>query len=543
MKRASVAFALVLAGLAVGTGSGATFPPNISFASAPFSPVSIGDAPSGVKTGDFNGDGNLDLAYVNGRGNSAGILLGHGDGVFHSGPNSPRATDGTLSMDVGVGDFNGDGHLDLVATDLPGGLTGFWNVLTGSAGGNVSVFLGDGAGNLGSHIDSDAEGDFPIGLAVGDFNQDGKQDVAVANLSSDNVSILLGSGDGKFSLFAHASVGHHPTSVTVGDFNLDGKQDLAVTNASGNTVSILLGSGNGSFSAPHSAGVHSRPVASAVGDFNGDGKPDLAVVGQLSSNVSILLGDGAGSFTSNTRFGVARHPSGIVVGDFNNDGKRDLAVSNRMSDLVSVLLGTGTGIFEQFRNFAVQDQPIGLAAGQFDADGKLDLAVVNTGGDSISTLLNDTDLTPPTLTMPSLAPSYPYHASLTLTFSAEDTESGVESIEATLNGESVSNGQTVLLDHPGTNTFTLTATDKVGNTATQSATFAVLYNFTGYLPPVPIDATELGNPADSDNVFDYLSGADLYAYELDTTPFSRGTWQIQTRLDDGSIHAVVVGLK
>jgi VCBS repeat protein len=591
MRRANLAFALVFALFAMAvTVSGATFPPNIYFTQAPFSPVSIGDGPSGVTVGDFNADGIPDLAYANGSGNSAGVLLGNGNGVFHSGPNSPRATDASLTMGVAVGDFNNDGHLDVVATDIPGGLGGLWNAITGSIGGNVSVFLGDGAGNLGSHIDSDAKGDFPIALAAGDFNQDGKQDVAVANLNSDNISILLGSGDGEFSLSSHVAVGHRPTSVAVGDFNLDGKVDLAVTNAADDTVSILLGSGDGSFSNSLNTSVHSRPISAAVGDFNGDGRPDLAVAGQLSSNVSVLLGNGAGSFTSNTRFGVARQPSAIVVGDFNNDGKQDVAVANRMSDMVSVLLGTGDGIFSRFRNTAVQDQPIALVAGRFDADGKLDLAVVNSAGDSISVLLNDTDLTPPTLTMPNLAASYVYNSSLTLTFGAEDTESGVSTIEATLNGAPVSNNQTVLLDHPGTNTFILTATDKVGNTATRSASFAVLYNFTGYLPPVPndgsglfklrsviplrfqlsdahdapvptavavlsvqkisngtlsgtpIDATEPGN-TDSGNLFQYHSGANVYAYELATTPLSRGTWQIQAHLDDGSVHTVVVGLK
>jgi len=586
---AAIALACVLF-LTARPASGVTFPPNLSFVQGPFSPRSVGNAPSSVTVGDFNGDGILDLANANGRGNSAGVLIGEGSGAFHNGPNSPRATDASLTMAVATGDFNGDGKLDLLATDIPGGLTGLWNAITGSTGGNVSVFLGDGAGNIGSHIDSDSEGDFPIAVAVGDFNQDGKQDAAVANLNNANLSILQGEGDGTFSLFGHVSVGQHPTSVVVGDFDLNGKLDLAVANASSNTVSVLLGLGNGSFSAPLDVSVHSRPMAQAVGDFNGDGKPDLAVAGQLSSNVSILLGDGAGSFTTNIRSGVGRQPSGLVVGDFNNDGKQDVAVADRQSDMVSVLLGTGNGTFMQFRNFSVQGQPIALAAGRFDPDGKLDLAVVNTASDSITVLLNNTDLTPPTLNMPNLAPSYPYNASLTLTFGAEDTESGVLSIDATLNGSPVTDGQIVVLNTPGTNVFTLTATDKVGNTASQSASFVVLYNFGGFLPPVPndgsglfrlksiiplrfqltdahdapvsdavatlslqkmtngtvsgtaIDATGPGH-ADTGNLFHYLSGAATYEYELDTAPLSRGTWQIQVHLNDGSVHTIVVGLK
>src|SRR6266511_418839 len=198
--------------------------------------------------------------------------------------------------------------------------------------------------------------------------------------------------------------------------------------------------GDGTFALHETRSVHSRPVAVALGDFNGDGKPDLAVAALLSSTVVVLFGDGTGSFPTGNTFGVARHPSALAVGDFNNDGKHDVAVANRFSD-------------------------------------------------SISVLLNDTDLTPPTLTMPALAPSYVYNASVTLTFGATDAESGIYSIEATRNGVPLSDGETVVLNHPGTNTFTLTATDKVGNVATQSATFAVLYAFGGFLPPVPNDGS------------------------------------------------------
>src|SRR5262249_30829136 len=206
-------------------------------------------------------------------------LLGHGDGTFTL-AGSPLTTDGNLTTAVAVGDFNNDGKLDVGATDLPGGLTGIFNGITGSLGGNVSVFLANASGALtDNNKDSDGGGDFPGAIAVGDFNGDGQLDLAVTNLNNQNLSILLGHGDGGFSQASNAPIhtGHRPTSVAVGDFNQDGKLDIAVTNAEDNNVVILLGKGDGTFSsAPGSpVTVGARPVSVVISDFNGDGKPDL----------------------------------------------------------------------------------------------------------------------------------------------------------------------------------------------------------------------------------------------------------------------------
>jgi uncharacterized repeat protein (TIGR01451 family) len=128
---------------------------------------------------------------------------------------------------------------------------------------------------------------------MGDFNGDGKADLAVANGGSDNVSILLGNGNGTFQAAVNYNV-HGPRSVAVGDFNGDGKPDLAVANAFG-TVSILAGNGNGTFAEAVNYGAGSDPISVAIGDFNGDGKPDLAVANDYTYNyVSILLNTCAG---------------------------------------------------------------------------------------------------------------------------------------------------------------------------------------------------------------------------------------------------------
>src|SRR5207245_1710110 len=140
-----------------------------------------------------------------------------------------------------------------------------------------------------------------------------------------------------------AHVGHGPFSVVVGDFNLDGRPDLATANESSNTVTILLGDGAGGFSQPSGSPVAagSHPSSVAVGDFNRDGRPDLATANVRSDTVTILLGDGAGGFSQSfgSPFAVASFPNSVAVGDFDNDGRSDLATANTGSDDVTILLG------------------------------------------------------------------------------------------------------------------------------------------------------------------------------------------------------------
>ena len=146
-----------------------------------------------------------------------------------------------------------------------------------------------------------------------------------------------------FSAATSFGAGASPESVAVGDFNGDGRQDLAVANSGSDNVSILLGDGAGGFSAATNFSAGGIPVSVAVGDFNGDGKQDLAVVNTDSDNVSILLGNGAGSFGAATNFGVGSRPRSVAIGDFNGDGRQDLAVANYLTNFVSILLGDGAG--------------------------------------------------------------------------------------------------------------------------------------------------------------------------------------------------------
>src|SRR5688572_19231952 len=164
-----------------------------------------------------------------------------------------------------------------------------------------------------------------------------------------------------------------PAAVAVGDFDGDGEQDLAVARRL--DLVILRGNGAGGFSAPLSKFAGLGLTSVAVGDFNGDGKQDLAVAAGSSNAVSILLGDGSGGFAPAMLFAVGGlHPQSVAVGDFNRDGKQDVAIANRDSNDVSILLGNGAGGFSALVNFFAGSAPSSVAVGDFDGDGKQDLA-------------------------------------------------------------------------------------------------------------------------------------------------------------------------
>jgi hypothetical protein len=223
----------------------------------------VSSGASAVAVADFNGDGKLDLAvtYLDPQ-DVVSVLLGNGNGTFQAAQKSYPVGFDPWSM--AVGDFNGDGHLDLAVANL--------------LSDNVSVLLGKGDGTF-QNTQSYAAGSYPDFVAVGDFNGDGHLDLAVADFSS--ISVLLGNGEGTFRAAPrYLSGGNSPLAVAVGDFDHDGHLDLAVANQGyydpGN-VSVLLGKGKGTFEDAQSYAAGPSPTSAAVGDFNGDGIPDLVV--------------------------------------------------------------------------------------------------------------------------------------------------------------------------------------------------------------------------------------------------------------------------
>jgi hypothetical protein len=276
---------------------------------------------------------------------------------------------------VAIGDLNEDGILDLAVAD--------WDNET------LGVMLGNGDGSF-KPIMEYAAGLDPQSVVVADFNGDGKLDAAIANSFSSNVSVLLGNGDGTFRPAANYVTGSSPYSLVAGDFNDDGKLDLALANSGDNTVSILLGNGDGTFGATNTFSVGISPSPLTVGDFNGDGKLDLAVANSGGGSISILFGNGNGTFKTPVNYTAGLQPDGVTAADLNGDGTLDLAVANAGSNSVSIFLGNGDGTFQGPVNYSVGSQPGAVIAADLNGDGSLDLAVANVANyrsSSVSVLL------------------------------------------------------------------------------------------------------------------------------------------------------------
>jgi len=352
-----------------------------------FSPVrnySVGADPSDIDTGDFNGDSFLDLAVVNrDRTNEIVILLGTGTTGSFGTPTSLFSPANESPFSIAVRDFNGDGKLDLAVAN---------------SGNNpdskvVSIRLGTGTGSFGDPTNF-GEDIFHQSIAAGDFNGDGKLDLATtspAGTNSTTISILFGSGTGSFGIPVKINTLTRKYTVATADFNGDGKLDLVTSNKenTGN-ISVFLGDGNGNFNPPINITAGRGDHTVVTGDFNGDGKLDLAANNSDEEDVSVFLGDGTGNFGTATKFSAGLRPQSVVAGDFNGDGKLDLATSNDSSN-VSVLLGDGTGNFGNVSYFSVGrvgSTAVATIAADFNADGKLDIATTNTNSKDISVLLN-----------------------------------------------------------------------------------------------------------------------------------------------------------
>ena len=288
---------------------------------------------SGLVLGDFNNDGKIDLAVLDSgyTTDNVPVFLSNGDGTFTP-SSAPGTTNATAACSIAATDFNHDGNLDL-------------GVGNGVYGG-VSILLGygDAAFNLVPAPPVPAPAIAGCSLAVGDFNGDGILDMAVPDITDNTVTILLGNGDGTFTQAngSPISIPGGPSAIAVGDFNGDGKLDLAITNATNNTVTILLGNGDGTFTQANGSpiAVGNNPDAIVAADFLNNGKLDLAVANFNDNTVTLLLGNGDGTFTqaSSSPIVVGNGPTSLAVADFNDDGRLDLVVTNQTDGTVSILI-------------------------------------------------------------------------------------------------------------------------------------------------------------------------------------------------------------
>jgi FG-GAP-like repeat/Abnormal spindle-like microcephaly-assoc'd, ASPM-SPD-2-Hydin len=265
---------------------------------------------------------------------------------------------------VGIGDFNHDGKVDLAV------------VAGGSNENTIAIMLGNGDGTFQQPVYYTA-GVGAEFLTVADFNHDGNLDLAVASESS-YIAIMLGNGDGTFQApLESPTVPVFERYIATGDFNHDGKPDLVMF-ADQSAVTVLLGNGNGTFQDALTTYAPFDVTALGIGDFNRDGKLDLVTAGTFGTEntVNIWLGNGDGAFTYGASYQGEENPESIAAADFNRDGKTDLAIANAEGGTVSILLGNGDGTFQPAVEYAAS-LPQWVTAADLNGDGKIDLALAS----------------------------------------------------------------------------------------------------------------------------------------------------------------------
>ncbi|CAF3165707.1 unnamed protein product [Rotaria sp. Silwood2] len=356
------------------SGNG-TFPTQITY------PIGTDLYPQYVLAGDINKDNHLDIVTVNSKGSSISVFMGHGNGTFDI-PRVYSSGEDSYPLAVAINDFNNDNRSDLIIAD-PG---------TDSIG----ILLGFHYATFQSQkIYSSQNTRRPHNIITSDFNNDKYQDIAIAFHLSDNIGILLGYGNGSFSVMMTYSIGNgsRPESLTVHDFNNDGQMDIVVVNLGTNDIGILLGYGNGSFATiiKYSTGKNSNPVAIVLTDINNDGRIDIIVANSATKNIGILLGHGNLTFDTiiTCPTGNDLHPQSVAIGDFDNDGQMDIAVTKYHADSISIFLGYKNGSFTTQLTYLTgyRSWPSWITVGDFNRDKRLDIATSNFNMNNVGILL------------------------------------------------------------------------------------------------------------------------------------------------------------
>ncbi len=373
--------------------------------------------PVHMRAADLNGDGKLDLVVANYNSRTISVLLGNGDGTFQP---PVDYTVGANPRHVCIADFNHDGIPDIAVT--------LWG------DNKVAVLLGNGDGTF-QAPSTFPTGKNPLGVEAADLNGDGNIDLAVGIFNNDRIQILDGDGTGNFTTPPAPQAGFGnltspqpylaapsgPQEMVIGDFDGDGKPDIAVAGGLGNAVWIYSGRGDGTFQGRRALAAGSYPAGLASGDFYRDGMPGLVTANMLGNNVSVYRPSatavGFWSYTTVPPISLTTgvNPSGLLADDFNYDGVMDMAVANKDSNSITVFLnrrftfGTMSGLFgnftavttpapgapPSFASLSTISAPSGIASGVFTnstsllhpADYRAGLAVANSGNNTVAILL------------------------------------------------------------------------------------------------------------------------------------------------------------
>jgi len=327
-------------------------------------------APNSVRTADFDGDSDADVAVLCGKRDSIIIFKGNGNGtltlqnIFYGVGRLPQA--------AVAAKLDGDADIDLAVANL--------------GGGSISILKNNGNATFSVKTDFLVKSD-PLSLYAADLDGDGDFDLAAPNDSGNAVTVLMNKGNADFFNGTPYATGLNPVGLTMADLDGDADLDLAVANKNSTTVSIFFNNGNGSFSAGSTPFTGGTPNFVVACNLDGDGDIDLVTSNQTGGTVSILKNNGDGTFASNVDYQVGDPtrsnpvPTGVACADFDGDGDFDLAVTCANQSVLSVLKNNGDGTFIRavpaFINTGIS--PTSVAAADLDGDGDVDLAVTNQG--------------------------------------------------------------------------------------------------------------------------------------------------------------------
>ncbi|MCB0322912.1 MAG: VCBS repeat-containing protein [Bdellovibrionales bacterium] len=262
-----------------------------------------------------------------------------------------------------LGDVNGDGKLDIVSSNY--------------ADDELSILLGNGDGSFRGPTTL-ATGTSPKGW-FSDVNADGNLDIVNTDVGDNTVGVFLGNGDGSFKSRSTFATGAAPQFVAFDYINADSALDMVVVDRTSNTVSVLFGNGDGSFLARASYDVGSSPREVGIADFNGDSVLDLISVGASPDTVSVLLGNSNGTFKAANDYDTGTDPYELALGDLNGDAILDVVTPDQTGGTLSILLGNSNGSFRASVSIAVGSDPRSVALADFNGDNVLD--IVNDNGD------------------------------------------------------------------------------------------------------------------------------------------------------------------
>lgn len=339
--------------------------------------INTGRGTGSVEVADLNKDGSPDIVVALMEDSAVAVLLNDGKGKFTPSTGSPFPANKSPN-DIDPVDVNLDGNLDLC--------------IANTEVSELTVLLGDGQGKFQQAVHSP----FSVhsrphthGITVGDFNGDGKPDLATDDWADNKILIIYGDGQGNFSGERSFPAGLRPYQrLRSGDFDKDGHADIITTNLAGNDATVVLGTSDGTFhNAPGSPfPCGNAPFGVAVGDLNADGYPDLAIADSPTITAEdaggdglwILLDNGAGGFTTmkGSPFQSGRSPSRVAIGDLNGDKVNDVAVTNYNDKSVTVFY-VGDATVSEIQTLKAGRRPNGIAISDLNQDGKNDIVVGN----------------------------------------------------------------------------------------------------------------------------------------------------------------------